>query len=155
MSFVHFYRGPWLVPSHYQTHRRTGTILSVYKEILGRRRRRGRRRALTLKQNLHFPASSSVWCTYFDIALNWNLHWLGFIFLLHPWGGTYCYLTQLNAFEYYTYSHSIYSKEVEGLGTKVHSLSKKFCTRILFSLTDSWCQLWLDWKGLVRRILFS
>ena len=32
--------------------------------------------------------------------------------------------------------------------TKVHSLRKQFCKRILFS--DSWCQLWQAWKGLVR-----
>ena len=39
--FVHIVRGFWLVPSHYQTHRRTGEILRVYKEILGRRRGEG------------------------------------------------------------------------------------------------------------------
>ena len=38
---------------------------------------------------------------------------------------------------------------------KIHSLSKQFCTRILFSYNDSWCQLWLDWKNLLRRIPFS
>ena len=38
---------------------------------------------------------------------------------------------------------------------KAHPLSKKFCTMIPFSKNDSWCQLWLGWKGLVRMIPFS
>ena len=38
---------------------------------------------------------------------------------------------------------------------KAHSLSKKICTMIPFSKKDSWCQLWLGWKGLVRTIPFS
>ena len=37
---------------------------------------------------------------------------------------------------------------------KAYSLSKKFCTGIPFSKNDSWCQLWLGLKGLVRRIPF-
>ena len=41
------------------------------------------------------------------------------------------------------------------LKTKAHSLRKKFCTMIPFSKNDSWCQLWLGWKGLVRMIPFS
>ena len=28
------------------------------------------------------------------------------------------------------------------------------CTSTLFSSTDSWCQLWLAWKGLVRSTYF-
>ena len=40
-------------------------------------------------------------------------------------------------------------------GFKVHSLSEQFCTRVPFSKNDSGCQLWLAWKGLVRRIPFS
>ena len=39
--------------------------------------------------------------------------------------------------------------------SKAHSLSKNFCTMILFSKNDSWCWLWLGWKGLVRMITFS
>ena len=38
---------------------------------------------------------------------------------------------------------------------KAHSLSRQFCTMILFSKNDSWCQLCLGWKGLVRMIPFS
>ena len=38
---------------------------------------------------------------------------------------------------------------------KAHSLSKKFFTMIPFSKNDSWSQLWLGWKGLVRMIPFS
>ena len=38
---------------------------------------------------------------------------------------------------------------------RVHSFCKQFCTRILFSLIDSWCQFWLTWKCSGRRILFS
>ena len=33
--------------------------------------------------------------------------------------------------------------------------SKKFCTMIPFSKNESWCPLWLGWKGLVWMIPFS
>ena len=39
--------------------------------------------------------------------------------------------------------------------SKIYSFSKQFCTRILFSYIDRWCQFWLVWKGSVRRIPFS